>query len=125
MYTLILASFAVGLILRYLLFLFVDASGLFDKRIQVPLQVLFRTPNIVLTNIFFWSVPIAIALVIVLSLVLNRTSLGRQMRALADNETLARVLGIRVARVHAADGRIGHGGWIWKYRRVRFLNGIL
>jgi neutral amino acid transport system permease protein len=118
MYTLILASFAVGLILRYLIFLFVDTSGLFDKRIQVSLQVLLRTPNLILTNIFFWSVPTALALVFVLSLLLNRTDLGRQMRALADNETLARVMGIRVARVHdltwlIVGGLAGVGGAFW------------
>lgn len=118
MYTLILASFAVGLILRYLLFVLVDASGLFDKRIQVSLQVWLRTPNIVLTNIFFWSVPTALGLVLALSIVLNRTMLGRQMRALADNETLARVMGIRVARVHdltwlIVGGLAGVGGAFW------------
>jgi len=118
MYTLILASFAVGLILRYLIFLFVDANGLFDKRIQIPLQVFLRTPVMVITNIFVWSVPTVLLLVILLSLVLNRTSLGRQMRALADNEILARVMGIRVARVHdltwlIVGGLAGVGGAFW------------
>ena len=118
MYTLILASFAVGLILRYLIFLFVDAGGLFDKRIQVPLQVLVRTPNVVLTNIFFWTVPTVLGLVLVFSLLLARTDLGRQMRALADNETLARAMGIRVARVHdltwlLVGGLAGVGGAFW------------
>jgi branched-subunit amino acid ABC-type transport system permease component len=118
MYALILASFAVGLIWRYLIFLFVDTSGLFDKRIQVPLQIWLRTPNVILTNIFFSSVPTALVLMLALSTVLNRTDLGRQMRALADNETLARVMGLRVARVHdltwlIVGGLAGVGGAFW------------
>ncbi len=118
MYTLILASFAVGLILRYLIFVFVDASGLFDKRIQVPLQAFFRAPGIVVTNIFAWSVPTVLLLVVLFSLLLTRTDLGRQMRALADNEILARVMGIRVKRVHdltwlIVGGLAGVGGAFW------------
>ena len=99
-YTIILASFAVGLILRYLLFFVVDYFDFFDKAVQVKQQVVVRNPNLILTNIFFWSVPTAILLMIALSLILNRTDLGRQMRALADNVTLARVIGIPVDRVH-------------------------
>jgi branched-subunit amino acid ABC-type transport system permease component len=117
-YTMLLASFAVGLILRYLLFLFVDRYDLFDKRIQAPLQIWYRSPPLILTNIFFWSVPTAILLMIALSVALNRTGLGRQMRALADNDSLARVIGIPVERVHnltwvLAGGLAGVGGALW------------
>src|SRR5258706_3918304 len=99
-YTMILASFAVGLILRYLIFLCVDGFDFFDRRIDVQQQVVVRTPDMILTNIFFWSVPTALLLMVGLSLVLNRTDLGRQMRALADNATLAKVIGIPVDRIH-------------------------
>lgn len=117
-YTLILASFAVGLILRYLLFLLADRYGLFDKRIQVPLEIWFQNDWITLTNIFFWVVPTSIALVILLSLLLNFTPLGREMRALADNFILARVIGIPVDRVHdltwlLAGGLAGVAGALW------------
>jgi branched-subunit amino acid ABC-type transport system permease component len=117
-YTMILASFAVGLILRYLIFLLADRYDLFDKKIQVPLQVWFRGYNLILTNLFFWVVPTAILLMIILSLILNYTTLGRQMRALADNFTLAKVLGIPVERVHdltwlLAGGLAGVAGAMW------------
>lgn len=98
-YGLLLASFAVGLILRYILFLFVDRLELFDRRIAVPLQVWVRQDYLILTNVFFWVVPTSIVLVILLSLLLNFTPLGREMRALANNFELARVIGIRVERV--------------------------
>jgi branched-subunit amino acid ABC-type transport system permease component len=98
-YILLLASFAVGLILRYILFLLADSLELFDKRIQVPLEIWYRSSVMILTNIFFWVVPSSIGLVIALSLLLNYTPLGREMRALANNLDLARAIGIRVGRV--------------------------
>lgn len=117
-YTLILASFALGLILRYVIFLLVDRFNLFDKRIQVPLEVWYQGYGLILTNVFFWVVPTTIVLVIALSLLLNRTALGREMRALADNLALARVLGIPVDRVHdltwvVAGGLAGVAGALW------------
>jgi len=93
-YTLILASFALGLILRYLIFLMVDSYSLHDLRIKAPLEIWYQGHNIILTNIFFWVVPTAILLITALSLLLNYTSLGREMRALADNPSLARVIGV-------------------------------
>lgn len=117
-YTLLLASFAVGLILRYILFLLVDYFELFDKRIQVPLQIWYREGTLILTNIFFWVVPTSIGLVIALSLLLKFTPLGREMRALANNLELARVIGIRVERVKnltwlLVGGLAGVAGALW------------
>jgi branched-subunit amino acid ABC-type transport system permease component len=117
-YAMILASFAVGLILRYILFLLVDRFGFFDKRIQLPLEIWYRTPNLILTNIFFWSVPTALGFMFALSLILNRTPLGREMRALADNAVLARVIGIPLDRVHdltwlIVGGLAGVSGAFW------------
>ncbi len=118
MYILILASFAVGMILRNLMFLFVDYYGLFDKRIASPVSVLWQTRFFTINNIFAWVVPLALLLVLALSLLLNRTSLGRQMRALADNATLARIVAVPVNRVHdltwlLAGGLAGVGGALW------------
>ncbi|MBK8049716.1 MAG: branched-chain amino acid ABC transporter permease [Anaerolineales bacterium] len=118
MYILILASFAVGLIIRYLLFLVADTFDLFDKRIQVANEVVLQWGPLTLTNIFLWVVPISISLVILLSLLLNLTSLGRQMRAMADNATLAKVVGVPTKRVTnaawiLAGGLAGVGGALW------------
>lgn len=118
MYTMILASFATGLMLRYTIFLLVDRFDYFDKRIQVPQVIWFQNEHVTLTNVFFWVVPISIGLVIALSLLLNYTQLGREMRALADNLMLARVIGVPVARVHdltwvLAGGMAGVAGGLW------------
>lgn len=117
-YTLILASFATGLIIRYMLFLLADRFGLFDKRIAIPQTILVQNEWVTLTNVFFWVVPASIVLVAALSLLLRYTALGRAMRALADNVTLARVIGIPVDRVHdltwlLAGGLAGVAGALW------------
>jgi branched-subunit amino acid ABC-type transport system permease component len=117
-YTMLLASFAVGLILRYIIFLLVDRFDFFDKRIQVPLEIWFRDGSLILTNIFFWVVPTSMMLVIALSLLLNFTPLGREMRALANNFELAKIIGIRVERVKTltwllVGGLAGLAGALW------------
>lgn len=117
-YTMLLASFAVGLILRYILFLLADYFELFDKRIQIPLEIWYRSNLVILTNIFFWVVPTSIGLVIALSMLLNRTPMGREMRALANNLDLARIIGIRVSRVVnltwlLVGGLAGVAGALW------------
>lgn len=117
-YTLLLASFAVGLILRYILFMLADRYDLFDKRIQIPLQILARTNVLIVTNILVWVVTTSIALVIALSLLLRYTPLGREMRALANNTDLARVIGIPVTRVKnltwlLVGGIAGVAGALW------------
>ncbi|MFV2092891.1 MAG: branched-chain amino acid ABC transporter permease [Hyphomicrobiales bacterium] len=118
MYTMILSSFAVGLILRYIIFLLVDRMDLFDKRIRVRQTILVQNDWLTLTNIFIWVVPTSIGLVIALSLVLHYTELGREMRALADNLVLAKVLGIPVERVVdltwlVVGALTGVGGALW------------
>ncbi len=130
-YALLLASFAVGLILRYILFIFADHFNLFDKRPAIPLQIWFRSSVVILSNIFFWVVPTSIVVVILLSLLLNLTALGREMRALANNVNLAKVIGIRVERVKIltwllVGGLAGVAGALWGiYSNVHPLTGWL
>jgi branched-subunit amino acid ABC-type transport system permease component len=128
MYTLILASFAVGMILRYVIFLLVDRYDLFDKRIQAATEVWFQNDWLTLTNVFLWVTPTSIAIVILLSLLLNYTELGREMRALADNGDLAAIIGIPIERVKTltwllAGGLAGVGGAMWGM--YTFVNPLL
>lgn len=130
-YTMILASFAVGLMLRYLIFFFVDAYNLFDARMAVTQKVWIQSDLVTLTNIFFWVTPTSLGLVLALTVLLNATPLGRQMRALADNEILARVIGIPVQRIHVltwllVGGLAGSAGALWGlYTNVHPLTGWL
>ena len=117
-YTLILSSFAIGLIIRYILFTMADYFNLFDLRIQIPLQIVYRQGSLILSNLFALVVPTSILLVIALTLLLNRTALGREMRALANNANLARVIGIPVERVKnvtwlLVGGLAGVAGALW------------
>ncbi|MDE2853564.1 MAG: branched-chain amino acid ABC transporter permease [Chloroflexota bacterium] len=118
LYTLILSSFAVGLIIRYILFMIADYFNLFDTRIRIPLQIIYREGALILTNIFAWVAPTSIVLVLLLTLLLNGTPLGREMRALANNIGLARVIGIPVERVKnytwiLVGGLAGVAGALW------------
>jgi branched-subunit amino acid ABC-type transport system permease component len=130
-YTMILASFSLGLILRYVIFLLVDRYNLHDMRIQAPLEIWYQGHNLILTNIFFWVVPTAVGLIIALSLLLNYTGLGREMRALADNPALARVIGVPVERVYIltwvlVGGLAGVAGALWGiYTSINPLMGWL
>ncbi|MDQ3248459.1 MAG: branched-chain amino acid ABC transporter permease, partial [Chloroflexota bacterium] len=87
-------------------------------RIAVPQVIWLQNEWLTLTNIFFWVVPTSLGLMLVLSLLLNYTALGRTMRALADNQTLARIIGIPVHRVHdvtwlLVGGLAGVAGALW------------
>jgi len=118
LYTLILSSFAVGLIIRYILFMIADYFNLFDTRIRIPLQIIYREGALILTNVFAWVAPTSIVLVLLLTLLLNGTPLGREMRALANNIGLARVIGIPVERVKnytwiLVGGLAGVAGALW------------
>lgn len=117
-YSMLLASFAVGLIIRYILFMIADQFSLFDQRIQIPVKIAYRYDMLILSNIFMWVVPTSIISVIALTLLLNYTPLGREMRALANNMTLARVIGIAVEQVKnytwlLVGGLAGLSGALW------------
>ena len=117
-YTLLLASFAIGLIIRYILYLIADQFSLFETRIRIALEIIYRSETVILTNVFMWVVPTSILLVILLTLLLNYTPLGREMRALANNISLARVIGIAVERVKnntwlLVGGLAGVAGALW------------
>jgi branched-subunit amino acid ABC-type transport system permease component len=130
-YSLILASFAVGLIVRYLIFLFVDRFDLFDRPMQLSQRAMVRGPGFVITNTFAYSVAIAVILVIGLSALLKRTSLGRDMRAVAANSALAGVIGVSADRVKDMTWLIvgalaGVGGALWGlYTSINPLIGFL
>ncbi len=127
-YAMLLVSFAVGLILRYILFVLSDSYQLFDKRIQIPMQILVRESFIVLTNFTLTIVPVSIACVMALALLLARTALGREMRALASNPELAHILGMRVERIRSltwllTGATAGLAGALWGL--YTFVNPLL
>lgn len=93
---LLIASFGVALVLRSLVQLvWGPDTYLFQKGIQLPWQVMGLRVKPDHLTIF----ACAVALVIALHLLLQRTRIGKAMRAVADNPDLAKVSGIDTERV--------------------------
>jgi branched-chain amino acid transport system permease protein len=91
--TLIIASFGVALIMRNLIVIFAGPDPLYYSfAIQQALQLgpVRIAPNDLIV------VAATILLVVILHLIFSRTLLGKSMRAVAENPSLARVNGIDV-----------------------------
>lgn len=74
-----------------------------------PLPVFQDTLGVAVTQRHVVMVVVAVVLVLGLHVLLQHTTLGRKMRAMSDNPDLARVSGIRTARVKLATWAIGAG----------------
>ena len=107
---LVMASFGASLVLRSLLeFAFTSRPGYFSRAIQMarpigagPIGAGMRvTPDQIVLLV------LTAALVIAMHLFVQRTRLGREMRAVSQNAPLARISGIDVARVIRATWIIG------------------
>ncbi|MFQ3566621.1 MAG: branched-chain amino acid ABC transporter permease [Aggregatilineales bacterium] len=98
--TMLITSFAVSTLLQNAALLFVS-----PRPRAVPMPSFF-TESIRLEGLFvsqrdLASLVISIALLILLTIFLRRTTLGIALRAAADDFTMARVLGVRANRVIA------------------------
>ncbi|MEF8830725.1 MAG: branched-chain amino acid ABC transporter permease [Halobacteriales archaeon] len=74
-----------------------------------PIPAVQEALGVTITERSVVIVVVAVALVVGLHMLLQYTTLGRKMRAMADNPDLARVSGIRTARVKLATWAIGAG----------------
>ena len=74
-----------------------------------PMPVFQDALGVAVTERHLVMVVVATALVVGLHVLLQYTTLGRKMRAMADNPDLARVSGIRTGRVKLATWAIGAG----------------
>ncbi len=96
--TMMIASFALGFVIKYFLLMLyssrpksVDLWSNLSQQIEIfgaripPLQVI--------------TIIVTIAILIALTLFLKRTRFGLEMRAAAENFTMARMLGVRANRV--------------------------
>jgi branched-chain amino acid transport system permease protein len=101
----VMASFGASIALRALLeFIFTGEPRYFSREIEiaVPIGAGIRvTPDQLLT------LGLALSLVVAMFLLMTRTTIGRSMRAVAENPTLASVVGVDVARVIRATWLIG------------------
>ena len=101
----VIASFGVALMLRSLVQLFFGVDIVTYQRGFQTLIWIADTIRILPRHI--WIIGLTIALVVVLHLFLTRSRLGKAMRAMSDNPSLARISGIGTTQVVIAAWVIG------------------
>ena len=105
--TLVIASFGASLALRNLIaFGFGPEPKYFSRDLQIAIPVL---PGVRVTPDRLFVMPLAAVLVVALHLLLTRTTLGRAMRATAENPSLAMLIGIDVRAVVRSTWIVGGG----------------
>jgi len=94
---LVMASFGAALTLRSLLeFVFTSTPFYYTQELQIAMKLgagMRATPDQLL------SLAVAAVLVVLVHLLLTRTAIGREMRAVSENPALAGVVGVDVRRV--------------------------
>ena len=112
------ASFGLGLIIRYILYIVTDVNNLSFVQPHTLNYFSLDFFNVRINDLYLISLPIALILAISLQQLLSRTRLGRSMRALSNNKSLAVVVGVNTERVTLlswiiAAGFAGVGGAVW------------
>jgi branched-chain amino acid transport system permease protein len=108
----LLTSFAVGQILQ-------NGTLLWTRLAGRPVQIAFPAPEVLNGVLVFGPITVprlnvvslvaGVALLVLLSLFVTRTTLGLSMRAAAEDLTAARLMGININRVVASAFAIGAG----------------
>ena len=104
--SLIMASFGVALMLRHLIIVF---AGHEPKYFSFAIEPALDIGGVRITRNELVSVCVTVLMVLALHFFLSRTWLGKSMRAVAENPSLARVNGIDVGRVIRWTWVIGAG----------------
>ncbi len=103
---LLIASFGVALMIRSLVQVIWGPDNLvYASGIQMP----WRVMDLRLKPDHLWTLVGALSLVVLLHLFLQRTRMGKAMRAMADNPDLARLSGINTEKVVAWTWILGAG----------------
>lgn len=114
----LVASIGVGMVLRHLVYLVADSLNWLSVKARVAVSPVWRIGYGTVTDLIIWVVPIALVCAVALFLFLQRTRMGRSMRAVADNLMLAQASGLRVARTRLvawliSGGLAGLAGALW------------
>ncbi|MFC6865128.1 branched-chain amino acid ABC transporter permease [Halomicroarcula sp. GCM10025817] len=109
--SLLIASIGVALAMRYIIaFVFgTQTSGVATSGVQFVLLDLAGQRAVTITDNELALLVVAVALMLGVHLLLQRTKLGKAMRAMADNEDLALVSGIPTERVIRLTWILGGG----------------
>ncbi len=112
------ATVAVGLIVRYTVYIYATAEGLLTLKANVPVSNLWTFGAVSVSTLDVSIIPTTVVAIGLLYLLLKKTIVGKQIRAMADNADLARVSGIKVKRTRRlvwiiAGGTAGVAGALW------------
>ncbi len=121
---LMIASMGLWIFYKYLMYSVLDVLSRFAKANLVSVLLRFETlPRVVvggmpITSAFLTAAITAAALAIMLYFILEKTAVGKAIRAIADNPTLAEISGIPRGRVvnvmwFMAGGMAAVGGVLW------------
>ena len=92
---LVIASFGASLALRYgLAFVYGPEPAYYTREIQLATPILSGLPAVRATPDQLFVLGLTAVLVVGLHVLLTRTTLGRAMRAVSENPTLARAVGV-------------------------------
>ena len=118
LYILILASFALGLIIRYSIYIWAAGYNILFLQNLLSNNVLFSGGGFPITTLFAWVIPVTLGMIVFVHLLLNKTLVGKSMRAMESNFVLSRVRGINTKKITlitwALVGALtGLGGGFW------------
>ena len=111
-------SFGLGLIIRYVLYILANTNNLTFVQPHIITYISFDLFGVRINDLYLVSLPLALLLTVALHWLLNKTKLGKSMRALSNNKNLAVVVGVDTPRVTLVTwiivgGLAGLGGAIW------------
>jgi branched-chain amino acid transport system permease protein len=98
--TLLITSFAVSYLLQNLAILILGSTPK-SGQVSATLSESFNIGSVSVSKLDVATVVVTLVLLVSLALFLNRTAIGVQMRASAENFRMARLLGVRADRVIA------------------------
>ena len=94
---LLVASIGVGLLIRYLLFIYADLNAVITLQAKTNVQLIGRLGRAGITTIHLWVFPITIVAVVLLHVMFHYTKPGKALRAMALGarwSELKRLLGV-------------------------------
>lgn len=115
------ASIAISMLIKYSLYLVGGVLGfaiLSSRTSLIASLPAYVSPIFTLSNLFLWTVPLTIVLVIALELFFVRSRMGKALRAVGSNPSLARVSGVNVNQSRRvawaiSGGLAGMSGAFW------------
>ena len=96
MFQLLLMSLGLGFVIRYVIQL---VAGTEVRQVGSNVTSTIRVGDIYIGRTQLWAVLVAFAALVALAVLLRRTRLGKQIRALSDNPELAETTGVDTDRI--------------------------